>query len=406
MNSNHMATSEQQQLKMHNNQLCQSKVQSGTQSAGSTAATATAVSIHLPDSSMITNKSTTTTTTTISSMNAIRHPMPSVQSITAACCCPNAISSVPTATASRPCFTSCNDDATTNNTTRDCCSKQRHPSAAASLSIQTMGASFAHAFSFSFSNNNNKDRKQRMISSSSRINCNLLPSTQFVLFAFLIGTVVATLLCGSIAQASPIPAAFNKNNYPSIDLRLLDWPMAQRHQPAKTDADADDDGNNEHISLECYTELDASFVDPDQLYRLNNTGQLSDRACMLRIPTGTRLTVVKMHVHNSKTYVTVLAGSSQVFMPLRTEHIHQDQPSQYGPWHVPCQQAYLVFRSRSHRHLEWVEFRLSPETQDDRDTANASLCHSEGVNHADEELEYGKEENGANGKGNRRLRRK
>jgi hypothetical protein len=33
---------------------------------------------------------------------------------------------------------------------------------------------------------------------------------------------------------------------------------------------------------------------------VNNSGQLRDRACMLRIPTGIRLTVLKMHVHNRK----------------------------------------------------------------------------------------------------------
>ena len=99
------------------------------------------------------------------------------------------------------------------------------------------------------------------------------------------------------------------------------------------------EGGKQFTQLECYTELDRTFIEPTAIYRVNNSGQLSDRACMLRIPTGTRLTVQKMHVHNKKvkqtiksffesnsllkSYVTVVAGSSQVFMPLRTEHIHE-----------------------------------------------------------------------------------
>ena len=82
----------------------------------------------------------------------------------------------------------------------------------------------------------------------------------------------------------------------------------------------------------------------------------------------------------------MVAGSSQVFMPLRTEHIHADQPERYGPWHVPCRQAYLLFRSKSTR-LEWIEFRLSPETEEDRASADSSLCTAEGVNHA--QVEFG-----------------
>jgi U3 small nucleolar RNA-associated protein 14 len=84
-----------------------------------------------------------------------------------------------------------------------------------------------------------------------------------------------------------------------------------------------------------------------------------------------------------------LAGSSQVFTPLSTEHIHEGETDRYGPWHVPCNKAYMVFRSKTsaHHHLEWVEFRLTKETEEDRTQADSEQCTSEGVNHA--QVEYG-----------------
>jgi len=74
----------------------------------------------------------------------------------------------------------------------------------------------------------------------------------------------------------------------------LDWPLAQKTMVEM------DGGGKQFTQLECYTELDRTFIEPTAIYRVNNSGQLSDRACMLRIPTGTRLTVQKMHVHNKK----------------------------------------------------------------------------------------------------------
>ena len=110
---------------------------------------------------------------------------------------------------------------------------------------------------------------------------------------------------------------------------MLEWPKAQKEEGVT---------DRPYKLLECYTELDRSFVDPSVLYRLNNSQQLAHRACLLRIPTGIRFTVVSMHVHSAKvqpifsefyfiflkfqTYLTALAGSSQIYMPLKTHHIH------------------------------------------------------------------------------------
>jgi hypothetical protein len=56
---------------------------------------------------------------------------------------------------------------------------------------------------------------------------------------------------------------------------------------------------------------------------------------------------------------------------------------------VACNQAYLNFHSKSHLRLEWVEFRLSAETAEDRENAEsegeAEKCNSDGTNFADDE---------------------
>jgi hypothetical protein len=60
-----------------------------------------------------------------------------------------------------------------------------------------------------------------------------------------------------------------------------------------------------YVEVECYTELDHSYVNPSTLYRLNNTGQLSGRACLLRIPTKTRLTVIQMQTQSKEVVFSI-----------------------------------------------------------------------------------------------------
>uniref|UniRef100_A0A914HQZ4 Uncharacterized protein n=1 Tax=Globodera rostochiensis TaxID=31243 RepID=A0A914HQZ4_GLORO len=185
----------------------------------------------------------------------------------------------------------------------------------------------------------------------------------------LLSTIVAS---GSDGGSAP----FYRKNYPPIDLRLLDWPIAERTAPTP---------ERPFVEVECYTQLDRSFVSTDALVRLNNSLQLRHRACMLRVPTATRLTVHDMHTTNRKTYATVLAGSLQVYMPLKTAYIHQGQKENYGPWHIPCQQAYLVFNARG-AGIEWVEFRLDDETEADRELSDPKDCVTEVlVNYVDKE---------------------
>ncbi|KAL3122561.1 hypothetical protein niasHT_003097 [Heterodera trifolii] len=168
-----------------------------------------------------------------------------------------------------------------------------------------------------------------------------------------------------------IPSPFSRDVYPAIDLRLFDWPLAEL-LPQQS---AEDGTPISPIS--CYTQLDESFVDESRLYRLNNTEQLRGRACLLRIPTGTRFTVERMHTKNQGTFVGVMAGSSQAYFPMWTGRIFEGHSDMYGPWHVQCQNAYLVFNSVAFPHFEWFDFRLARETEEDRSTSNAEDCIAE-----------------------------
>jgi len=60
----------------------------------------------------------------------------------------------------------------------------------------------------------------------------------------------------------------------------------------------------------------------------------------------------------------------------------------YGPWHVPCNRAYLVFHSKGDNSLseEWIEFNLAPETEEDRRDGGRDDCAADGRNFASVEL--------------------
>ncbi|KAL3077201.1 hypothetical protein niasHS_013190 [Heterodera schachtii] len=201
-------------------------------------------------------------------------------------------------------------------------------------------------------------------------------SSLFVLLMPFLSVVLLppTVCAGSDSAAAP----FDRKNYPKIDLRLFEWPIAS-HSGSSAEVS--------FIAVDCYTQLDRSFISTDAVLRLNNSLALRHRACLLRIPTGTRLTVTEMQTTNRKSYATVLAGASHYELPLRTEYIRKGQNQNFGPWHVPCQQAYVLFNSRG-RKMEWVEFRLDDETEADKETASADECL------ADEEEDEEEEEKG------------
>lgn len=64
--------------------------------------------------------------------------------------------------------------------------------------------------------------------------------------------------------------------------------------------------------------------------------------------------------------------------------IASEYPDRFGPWHVPCNRAYIVFRSN--RSDDWVEFSLSPETDEDRQDGAREDCAADGRNFASVEL--------------------
>lgn len=190
-------------------------------------------------------------------------------------------------------------------------------------------------------------------------------STKFLLLLFWTIYCPALFLSKCAVHSAPV--------YPELDPRLVDWPLPKREPHERL------------IRLDCFNELDASFIDDRILFRLGRSQQetAAGRACLVRIPTGSRVTLERLHFASKKSTVTILAGSSPVFLPLRTVDIRASQIDAYGPWHVPCQSAYLVFRPRG-TGPEWLEFRLSPETAEDRALERQEDCRAEARNFASE----------------------
>ncbi|CAK5086577.1 unnamed protein product [Meloidogyne enterolobii] len=124
-------------------------------------------------------------------------------------------------------------------------------------------------------------------------------------------------LCQFIVNsAAPIPRS-RYNNYPAVDLSDLEWPEAQPIQLLNE--------NGVVSVVECYTELDASFINSNLIYRLNNTAEVRDRSCVVRLPTHMILTIIDIKTHDDNSYVTVMAGSSKIIMPLSINHIRSGE---------------------------------------------------------------------------------
>jgi len=69
-------------------------------------------------------------------------------------------------------------------------------------------------------------------------------------------------------------------------------------------------------------------------------------------------------------------------MPLRTPRLSSatNESSAWGPWHVPCSHAYLVFHAG--RSDEALELRMVPETAADVKDAARRDCAADGRNYA------------------------
>ncbi|KAI3420949.1 hypothetical protein GPALN_014576 [Globodera pallida] len=185
----------------------------------------------------------------------------------------------------------------------------------------------------------------------------------------LLSVLVALCLVGVVPTVSK-----SVRSHSVMDIRFLPWPAAR--YPLELPLH----------NVDCFSEMDRRHIVPAVItYRLENTKRFRNGVCLVRIPTRSRVTVVRMSTNNAKSYVEFIAGSTQLHMPLRTVHIHADQEEKYGPWHVPCRHAYMVFRSRSDQH-EWVEFQLEPEVELDAADDQRDDCAKDGHNYAESVL--------------------
>lgn len=67
---------------------------------------------------------------------------------------------------------------------------------------------------------------------------------------------------------------------PYTSFQMVDWPLVGP--------------DNAAVDLDCYVQLDSEFVAKALLFKLHATARLSERPCAIRIPTGSRITVVEM----------------------------------------------------------------------------------------------------------------
>ncbi|KAI1701811.1 hypothetical protein Ddc_17445 [Ditylenchus destructor] len=149
----------------------------------------------------------------------------------------------------------------------------------------------------------------------------------------------------------------------ALDFRTIEWPLAEKDSP-----------------IQCYTELDSSFI--GGTHRVNASQQIYSKPCMIRIPTHTEIKFNPVHFLSDDTYVRVIAGSSIVHAPLASPKVHRGDKEHYGPWHVPCSYAYVVFNAVKAQH-EILEFRLTPENEDDVEgDPRENDCFVNGLNYA------------------------
>ncbi|KAI1697131.1 hypothetical protein Ddc_19904 [Ditylenchus destructor] len=162
------------------------------------------------------------------------------------------------------------------------------------------------------------------------------------------------------------------DNCTSSDILNIKWPKPdQQTDPLKS-----------YIDVDCYMELDQSFIGRNT-YLLKNTKQLKDRLCLIRIPGNSEVTFKTMHFLSPDSYVRVASGSTNDYMPLSTPKIHQGDHQYQGNWHIACDTAYIIFGSKGQLQSEFVEFTLSQETEEDKTKdSNKSMCNEDGKNFA------------------------
>uniref|UniRef100_A0A915LHU0 Uncharacterized protein n=1 Tax=Meloidogyne javanica TaxID=6303 RepID=A0A915LHU0_MELJA len=127
-----------------------------------------------------------------------------------------------------------------------------------------------------------------------------------------------------------------------------------------------------------------------------SSAEVHDRSCVVRLPTHMILTIMGIKTHDDNSYVTVMAGSSNIIMPLSINHIRSAEKQRFGPYHIPCEKSYLIFNTNQ-LGLEWVEFKLEPEQPEDMEDNEEKICSDQGLNLV--EIEYNNENRDSNESG-------
>ncbi|KAI1708412.1 hypothetical protein DdX_11792 [Ditylenchus destructor] len=160
-----------------------------------------------------------------------------------------------------------------------------------------------------------------------------------------------------------------------LDYRQIEWPTPEEEY----------DPVRKFTEVQCYMELRRHHISATQAFRINTTGQLKgeDRACLVRIPAKTEVLFNPRLILSNDTYFRIIAGSGITHMPLAGPKIRGADEDNYGPWHIPCEHAYIIFKSIV-TPAEILEFYLMPEREESRllDAVRETQCKDDGVNFA------------------------
>ncbi|KAI1708555.1 hypothetical protein Ddc_14289 [Ditylenchus destructor] len=168
----------------------------------------------------------------------------------------------------------------------------------------------------------------------------------------------------------------------TLDYRQIAWPPVERSEEPNDLA---------YTPISCYTEMDESFISDTEVYRLDTSNKVETGPCLVRIPTNCRITFNPLRILHNETYMRVISGNAIFHAPLSTPKIFGVDTDNYGPWHIPCKKAYLIFKP----HVctctgiaqcdckEGLEFTLSEEMPSDIPDPREHMCGTDGMNYAE-----------------------
>ncbi|KAI1705176.1 hypothetical protein DdX_13781 [Ditylenchus destructor] len=160
-----------------------------------------------------------------------------------------------------------------------------------------------------------------------------------------------------------------------LDYRQIAWPPVERAEMPYVP-------NRAYMPISCYTEMDETFISEKQVYRLDTSNKVETGPCLIRIPTNCRITFNPLRILHNETYMRVITGNAIFHAPLATPKIRGVDTDNYGPWHIPCKKAYLIFKPYVWPR-EGLEFTLTPEEPNDVPDPREHLCGADGMNYAE-----------------------